>query len=46
MKLFAAANEIVAFQLIVRAGKPGIQKLRARLPALTPRSDNVRFLAG
>jgi hypothetical protein len=34
VKLFAAGNEIVAFQLLVRAGRTGIRELRARLPEL------------
>jgi hypothetical protein len=36
VKLFAAGNEIVAFQLIVRAGRPGIRQLGASLPVLAP----------
>ena len=34
VKLFAARNEIVAFQLVVRAGGRGINALRAALPRL------------
>jgi hypothetical protein len=34
IKTFAARNEIVAFQVVVRAGKTGIAALSARLPAL------------
>jgi hypothetical protein len=37
IKLFAARNEIVAFQLIVRATADGIGALKAGLPALTQR---------
>jgi hypothetical protein len=35
VRLFAARNEIVAFQLNVRAGRNGIRELRARMPHLT-----------
>ncbi len=35
VNLFAASNEIVAFQLVVRAGRRGIRELRAELPHLT-----------
>jgi hypothetical protein len=34
VNLFAARNEIVAFQVMVRAGAPGIRALEAQLPAL------------
>jgi hypothetical protein len=34
VQLHAAGNEIVAFQLIVRAGREGIVQLRAQLPEL------------
>ncbi len=42
VKLFAAGNEIVAFQLIVRAGQPGIRQLRASLPELGPLRARAR----
>src|SRR5918995_5605854 len=35
IKLVAARNEIVAFQVIVEAGAAGIERLSAALPSLT-----------
>ena len=35
VQLHGARNEVLAFQLVVRAGKPGIRALSARLPELT-----------
>jgi hypothetical protein len=41
VKLFAARNEIVAFQLVVRAGSHGISALRVALPRLERREGGV-----
>ena len=43
VKLFAARNEIVAFQLMVRAGGGGVRELRAALPELTLRGGTSRI---
>ncbi len=34
VRIFGAGNEILAFQIIVRAGQPGIRSLSASLPSL------------
>jgi hypothetical protein len=43
IKLFAARNEIVAFQLIVEGGSKGIEKLSVSLRELTHRDGKVRI---
>lgn len=45
IELFAARNEIVAFQVIVRSGPLGVRRLRAALPALRHRGSgrSIRY---
>src|ERR1039457_3768731 len=42
IKLFAARNEVVAFQVIVEADAAGIRNLRAALPELKQRGGVAR----
>lgn len=43
VRLFAARNEIVAFQVIVEAGARGVRELSARLPALASARDRIVY---
>jgi hypothetical protein len=43
VRLFGARNEMIAFQLIVRAGAQGISQLSARLPELAQRQGPGRI---
>lgn len=43
VRLFAARNEIVAFQIVVRASRTGIGALRASLPTLALRGGTSRI---
>ena len=42
VKLFAARNEVVAFQVIVEAGAAGLRNLRVALPELKQRGGRAR----
>ena len=44
IKLFAARNEVIAFQLMVRGGGQGIRQLRAALPELVHQDGKARLL--
>ncbi len=44
VKLFAARNEIIAFQLIVEAGASGVKQLSAALPELKRKSSQHKIL--
>jgi hypothetical protein len=41
--LHAAGNEVIAFQLVVRAGRRGITRLHARLPELVAGTDRIPY---
>jgi hypothetical protein len=43
IKLFAARNEIVAFQVIIEAGDAGVRNLRVSLPELKQRGGRARL---
>ncbi len=43
VRLFAARNEIVAFQLIVETDRKGVEKLSVSLPALTLRGGKTQI---
>ncbi len=43
VRLFAARNEIVAFQLIIEADRKGVEKLSVSLPALTLRGGKAQI---
>jgi hypothetical protein len=45
VRLFGGRNEIVAFQLLVRAGGQGITALSARLPGLARDGEAIRYQA-
>src|SRR5512139_499083 len=43
VRLFAARNEIVAFQLIIETDRKGVEKLSVSLPALTLRGSKTQI---
>ena len=43
IKLFGARNEVIAFQVVVEAGRDGVQSLTARLPELRLKGGNARI---
>src|SRR5688572_26911212 len=45
VRLFAARNEVIAFQVIVEAGANGVRELSAALPALASQRDRISYKA-
>src|SRR5215212_12208130 len=44
IKIFGARNEVIAFQVIVEAGREGVESLNARLPELRLKGGGARII--